>query len=122
MPPTFTDEGLRAAAAIRSRHPRIGIMILSQHVDVGIAMRALAEDPAGLGYLLKDRVVDIEDFAGALRRVAAGGSALDPAVVAGLLDFRREDAALGGALARASARCSAWSRRACRTRGSPSAS
>ena len=94
MPPTFTDEGLRAAAAIRARHPRIGIMILSQHVDVGLAMRALAEDPAGLGYLLKDRVVDIEDFAGALRRVAAGGSALDPAVVAGLLDFRREDATL----------------------------
>jgi DNA-binding NarL/FixJ family response regulator len=95
MPPTYTDEGLRAADAIRARHPRTGIMILSLHVDVGIAMRALAEDPAGLGYLLKDRVSDIEEFAGALRRVAAGGCALDPAVVAGLLETRRDDSPLG---------------------------
>ena len=73
-------------------------MILSHHVDVGIAMRVLAESPAGLGYLLKDRVTDIEEFAGALRRVAAGGSALDPAVVAGLLETRREDAPLTSAL------------------------
>jgi DNA-binding NarL/FixJ family response regulator len=95
MPPTHTDEGLRAAGAIRSRHPHIGIVILSQHVDAGVALHALAENPAGLGYLLKDRVTDIEDFAGALRRVARGGSALDPAVVAGLLETRREDPRLG---------------------------
>ena len=94
MPPTHTDEGLRAAAEIRARHPGIGIVILSQHVEVGIAMVVLAEDPAGLGYLLKDRVTDIDEFAGALRRVAVGGSALDPAVVAGLLERKREDAPL----------------------------
>jgi DNA-binding NarL/FixJ family response regulator len=94
MPPTHTDEGLRAADAIRARHPRIGIVILSHHVDVGVAMRVLAENPAGLGYLLKHRVTDIEDFAGALRRVAAGGAALDPEVVAGLLETRKESAPL----------------------------
>jgi DNA-binding NarL/FixJ family response regulator len=85
MPPTHTDEGLRAARAIRERHPATGILILSQHVEVGIAMRALAETPHGLGYLLKERVTDIEDFVGTLRRVAAGGSALDPQVVSKLL-------------------------------------
>ena len=79
MPPTHTDEGLRAAQEIRARHPRIGIVILSQHVEAGTAMQLLAESPERLGYLLKDRVGDIEDFAGTLRRVAAGGSALDPA-------------------------------------------
>ena len=94
MPPTHTDEGLRAAAEIRARHPGIGIVILSQHVEVGIAMVVLAEDPSGLGYLLKDRVTDIDEFAGAVRRVAVGGSALDPAVVAGLLERKREDAPL----------------------------
>ena len=81
MPPTYTDEGLRAAHEIRARHPRIGIVILSQHVEVGTAMRVLAERPEGLGYLLKDRVTDIDDFVGTLRRVAAGGSALDPQIV-----------------------------------------
>jgi DNA-binding NarL/FixJ family response regulator len=82
MPPSFTDEGLRAAHEIRARHPRVGIVILSQDVEAGTAARLLAESPAGLGYLLKDRVGDAEEFAGALRRVAAGGSALDPQVVA----------------------------------------
>jgi DNA-binding NarL/FixJ family response regulator len=85
MPPTHTEEGLVAARAIRERHPATGILILSQHVEVGIAMRALAETPHGLGYLLKERVTDIEDFVGTLRRVAAGGSALDPQVVSKLL-------------------------------------
>jgi DNA-binding NarL/FixJ family response regulator len=85
MPPTFTDEGLRAAHEIRARHPRIGIVILSQHVETGTATRLLAESPERLGYLLKDRVGDVEEFAGTLRRVAAGGSALDPQVVARLL-------------------------------------
>jgi DNA-binding NarL/FixJ family response regulator len=85
MPPTFTDEGLRAAHAIRAGHPAVGIVILSQHVETGTAARLLAQSPERLGYLLKDRVGDVADFAGTLRRVAAGGSALDPQVVAELL-------------------------------------
>jgi DNA-binding NarL/FixJ family response regulator len=94
MPPTQTDEGLRAAHEIRARHPRIGIVILSQHVEVGIATRLLAETPEGLGYLLKDRVGNAEAFVGALRRVADGGSALDPEVVTGLLSRARADGPL----------------------------
>ena len=94
MPPTQTDEGLRAAHEIRARHPQIGIVILSQHVEVGIATRLLAETPEGLGYLLKDRVGNAEAFVGALRRVADGGSALDPEVVSGLLSRARDDGPL----------------------------
>ena len=85
MPPTFTDEGLRAAHEIRERFPEIGIVILSQHVETGTAARLLAESPGRLGYLLKDRVGDIDDFAASLRSVAAGGSALDPEIVNRLL-------------------------------------
>jgi len=85
MPPTHTEEGLEAARAVRERHPSIGILILSQHVEVGIAMRALVESPQGLGYLLKERVTDVEDFVRTLRHVAGGGSALDPQVVSRLL-------------------------------------
>jgi DNA-binding NarL/FixJ family response regulator len=85
MPPTHTDEGLRAAQEIRARHPAIAIVVLSQHVEYGVATRVLAEHPARLGYLLKHRVTDIDDFVGALRRVVLGGTALDPQVVAGLL-------------------------------------
>jgi len=85
MPPTYSDEGLQAALAIRERHPGMGIVILSQHVDTGVATRLLAAHPAGLGYVLKHRVIDIQDFAATLRAVAAGGSALDPQVVAELL-------------------------------------
>ena len=94
MPPTHTDEGLVAAQQIRTRHPGIGIVILSQHVEYGVAVRVLAEHPEGLGYLLKDRVTDVEDFVGALRRVAGGGTALDPQVVSRLLAADR-----GGPLA-----------------------
>ena len=94
MPPTQTDEGLRAAHEIRARHPQIGIVILSQHVEVGIATRLLAETPERLGYLLKDRVGNAEAFVGALRRVADGGSALDPEVVTGLLSRARDDGPL----------------------------
>ena len=90
-PPTFTDEGLRAAHEIRKRHPRLGIVILSQHVEAGTAAQLLAERPERLGYLLKDRVGDIDEFAATLRRVAAGGSALDPQVVARLLASTRHD-------------------------------
>jgi len=94
MPPTHTDEGLRAAHAIRARHPRMGILILSQHVEVGTAARLLAESPASLGYLLKDRVGDIDEFAGTLRRVVAGGTALDPEIVTRLLAVDRRDGPL----------------------------
>jgi len=94
MPPTFTDEGLRAAHAIRARHPGMGIVILSQHVETGTATQLLAESPARLGYLLKDRVGDVEQFAGTLERVAAGGSALDPEVVDHLLASMRDDGRL----------------------------
>jgi len=89
MPPTHTDEGLRAAEEIRRRYPDVGIMILSQYVEVGIAARLLSESAAGIGYLLKDRVTNLEDFTAALRRVADGGSALDPQVVSRLLTMGR---------------------------------
>jgi DNA-binding NarL/FixJ family response regulator len=85
MPPTQTDEGIQAAHAIRRRHPDMGVVLLSQHVEVGVATQVLAEAPQRLGYLLKDRVTDSADFAGSLRRVAGGGTALDPQVVSGLL-------------------------------------
>ena len=83
MPPTQTDEGIQAAHEIRRRHPEMGVVLLSQHVEVGVATHLLAEAPQHLGYLLKDRVTDPADFAGSLRRVAAGGTALDPQVVSG---------------------------------------
>jgi DNA-binding NarL/FixJ family response regulator len=94
MPPTHTDEGLRAAHEIRARHPETAIVILSQHLESGIATRVLAERPDRLGYLLKDRVIDIDDFVGALRRVARGGTALDPLVVSRMLASDPGDGAL----------------------------
>jgi DNA-binding NarL/FixJ family response regulator len=90
MPPAYSDEGLRAAQEIRARHPATAVVILSQHVDIGTATRVLAANPERLGYVLKDRVTDVDDFAGTLRRVAAGGTALDPVVISRLLDDRRE--------------------------------
>jgi DNA-binding NarL/FixJ family response regulator len=100
MPPTFTDEGLRAALEIRKRHPGVAILILSQHLEAGVAARLLAEHPVGLGYLLKDRVIEIEDFAATLRAVADGGSALDPQVVARLLRGARDHGPLRALTAR----------------------
>jgi DNA-binding NarL/FixJ family response regulator len=100
MPPTHTDEGLRAAHEIRARHPDIGILIVSQYVEVGIATRLLAENPERLGYLLKDRVRAPDDFVGTLRRVAEGGSALDPEIVSRLLGAGHN----GGPLAALTAR------------------
>jgi DNA-binding NarL/FixJ family response regulator len=91
MPPTHTDEGLQAAKAIRQRHPQVGVLVLSQYVEPGYAMELLSESSEGVGYLLKDRVSDVEEFAGAVRRVAQGGSALDPAVVAQLVGKKRTD-------------------------------
>lgn len=90
MPPTHTDEGLRAAAEIRERFPGTGVLVLSQYVEAGYALDLLAGSAEGVGYLLKDRVSDVEEFAGAVRRVAEGGSALDPAVVSELVGRRRE--------------------------------
>jgi DNA-binding NarL/FixJ family response regulator len=81
MPPTHTDEGLRAAIGIRRRHPGVGVLVFSQYIETRYAARLLAGNPAGVGYLLKDRVADVEEFTGALERVAAGGTALDPEVV-----------------------------------------
>jgi DNA-binding NarL/FixJ family response regulator len=94
MPPTHTDEGLRAAQEIRARRPQTAIVVLSQHVEYGVATRVLAEHPERLGYLLKDRVTDVEDFVGTLRRVAGGGTALDPEVVSRLLASDRADGPL----------------------------
>ena len=85
MPPTQTDEGLQAASELRRRHPGMGVVLLFQHVEVGVATRLLAAAPQHFGYLLKDRVSDPADFAGSLRRVAGGGTALDPKVVSALL-------------------------------------
>ncbi|MFJ2743834.1 response regulator [Streptomyces sp. NPDC087440] len=85
MPPTHTVEGLRAAAAIRTQHPNTGILLLSQYVETTDTVRELARDPRGFGYLLKERVADIDELGSALKRVAAGESVLDPQVVARLL-------------------------------------
>jgi DNA-binding NarL/FixJ family response regulator/class 3 adenylate cyclase len=95
MPPTHTDEGLRAAADIRDRFPGTGVLVLSQYVEAAYAMDLFATTTRGLGYLLKDRVADVEEFASAVRRVAEGGSVLDPAVVAELFGRRRKDDPLG---------------------------
>jgi DNA-binding NarL/FixJ family response regulator len=92
MPPTHTDDGLRAARTIRERWPGTGILVLSQYVEERYATELLADDTAGLGYLLKDRVADVGEFLGAVRRVGAGGTALDPEVVSQLLArARRQD-------------------------------
>jgi DNA-binding NarL/FixJ family response regulator/class 3 adenylate cyclase len=91
MPPTQTDEGLRAAQEIRSSYPDIGVLVLSQYVEPGYAMELLADSAEGVGYLLKDRVADVDEFIAAVRRVAEGGSALDPALVTQLVGRRRRD-------------------------------
>ena len=91
MPPTQTDEGLRAAKEIREKHSSTGVLVLSQYVEPGYAMELLSESAESVGYLLKDRVADVEEFAAAVRRVAEGGSALDPAVVSELVGRHRRD-------------------------------
>jgi DNA-binding NarL/FixJ family response regulator/class 3 adenylate cyclase len=90
MPPTHTDEGIRAAREIRERFPATSVLVLSQYVEAAYAMDLFANSTEGLGYLLKDRVADVEEFANAVRRVSEGGSALDPAVVGQLLGRSRE--------------------------------
>jgi DNA-binding NarL/FixJ family response regulator len=96
MPPTHTDEGLRAAQQIRERYPDVGVLVLSQYVEPAYAMELLAESAEGVGYLLKDRVSDLEEFAAAVRRVGEGGSALDPAIVSELVGRRRRDDPIAG--------------------------
>jgi DNA-binding NarL/FixJ family response regulator len=96
MPPTHTDEGLRAAAAIREAHPTTGVLVLSAYIDEGPALELLSNSAEGLGYLLKDRVGDVEGFVDAVRRVADGGSALDPEVVSRLLGRRSRTDPLEG--------------------------
>jgi DNA-binding NarL/FixJ family response regulator len=91
MPPTQTDEGIRAARRIRAAHPGTGVLVLSQHVAHTYAVELLSDSAEGLGYLLKDRVADVEEFTAAVRRVAEGGSALDPLVVAELVGRNRRD-------------------------------
>jgi len=91
MPPTHNDEGLQAALEIKSKHPSVGVLVLSQYVELGLALKLLAESAAGVGYLLKDRISDIKEFVAAVRRVANGGSALDPMIVSTLLARQRPD-------------------------------
>jgi DNA-binding NarL/FixJ family response regulator len=91
MPPTHTDEGLRAAQEIREKHPGVGVLVLSQYVEAAYAMELLSESAEGVGYLLKDRVSDVKEFADAVRRVGDGGSALDPTIVSQLVGRRRSD-------------------------------
>ena len=91
MPPSHTDEGLRAAHQIRADHPGVGVLVLSQYVEEAYALELLSESTERTGYLLKDRVADVDTFTDAVRRVAGGGSALDPEVVALLLGRRRRE-------------------------------
>ncbi len=91
MPPTNTDDGLRAALEIRSSHPDTGVLVLSQYVEEGYALELVSDSAGGVGYLLKDRVADVERFVESVKRVAEGGSALDPEVVAQLVGRARRD-------------------------------
>jgi DNA-binding NarL/FixJ family response regulator len=91
MPPTQTDEGVQAAEVIRSQHPEVGVLLLSQVVEARRALRLFSERPEGFGYLLKDRVLEIDDFLDAVRRVARGGTAIDPDVIAQLVGRKRPD-------------------------------
>lgn len=90
MPPTHTDEGLRAAVEIRRRYPSMAVLVLSQYVEERYAGELLEGDVSGVGYLLKDRVIDVEDFLNSLRRVAAGGSAVDAEVISQILGRSRK--------------------------------
>jgi DNA-binding NarL/FixJ family response regulator len=91
LPPTYQDEGLRAALEIRANQPSVGVLVLSQYVEVGLALKLLADSAEGVGYLLKDRISDVQEFVAAVRRVADGGSALDPIIVSTLLARQRPD-------------------------------
>ncbi len=90
LPPTHSDEGLRAAIEIRAKHPSTRVLVLSQYVEIGLAMKLLADSTEGAGYLLKDRISDVDEFIAAIKRVANGGSAIDPIIVSTLLSKRRD--------------------------------
>jgi DNA-binding NarL/FixJ family response regulator len=100
LPPTFRDEGIRAAAELRRRAPRTAILVVSQYIERAYATELLADGRGGIGYLLKDRIFDVAMFVDAVRRVASGGTALDPEVVAQLFARQRENAALARLTAR----------------------
>jgi DNA-binding NarL/FixJ family response regulator len=100
MPPSHTDEGLRAAIAIRRDHPGVGILVFSQYIETRYAADLLATGSGGIGYLLKDRVANVAEFTDAITRIAAGGTALDPEVVSGLLNASRHVSALATLTAR----------------------
>lgn len=100
MPPTHTDEGLRAAAEIRERYPETAVLVLSQVIEPGSALELLTSSAEGVGYLLKDRVADVDRFTESVRRVADGGSALDPEVVSTLLGRHRRNDPLADVTAR----------------------
>jgi DNA-binding NarL/FixJ family response regulator len=91
LPPTHTDEGLQAALDIRAEHPDVSVLVLSQYIEVGLAMKLLSDSAEGVGYLLKDRITDVDDFVAAVKRVADGGSAIDPKIVSTLLARERPD-------------------------------
>lgn len=91
LPPTHSDEGMRAALQIREGFPDVGVLVLSQYVELGLAMKLVSDSADGVGYLLKDRISDVREFVEAVRRVADGGSALDPTIVSTLLRRRRDD-------------------------------
>jgi DNA-binding NarL/FixJ family response regulator len=95
LPPTHNDEGMRAALELRASHPSVGVLVLSQYVEVGLALKLLADSAEGVGYLLKDRVGDVEEFVAAVRRVGEGGSALDPIIVSTLIARQRPDDPIG---------------------------
>src|SRR5581483_7960064 len=94
MPPSFTNEGLQAALRLGEMHPKVGVVVLSQYVEAGAAVRVLEHPGAGRGYLLKDRVSDLAAFADAIRRVGAGGSVVDPEVVGALVGRRTQRGSL----------------------------
>jgi DNA-binding NarL/FixJ family response regulator len=91
LPPTHTDEGLRAALEIRETYPDTAVLVLSQYVELGLAMKLLSDSAEGTGYLLKDRISDVKEFVAAVKRVAGGGSAIDPIIVSTLLSKRRSE-------------------------------
>ncbi len=91
LPPTHTDEGLQAALEVRAQHPDVSVLVLSQYVELGLALKLLSDSAESVGYLLKDRISDVEEFVAAVRRVAEGGSAVDPKIVSTLLSRQRKD-------------------------------
>jgi DNA-binding NarL/FixJ family response regulator len=91
LPPGHTYEGMRAALHIRRHHPEVAVLVLSQYVEVGLALQLLSDSAERVGYLLKDRISDVQDFTDAVRRVARGGSAIDPTIVSALVRRRRAD-------------------------------